>query len=63
MEYRKFPQGYVLRLDPGEEVVECLTRLVRAGHLSACVVSATMELFLQVWDGAVGRAFTAGTWG
>ena len=130
MEYRKFPQGYVLRLDPGEEVVECLTRLVReedvrlgvvsalgatndvtigifdterkeyrscrfrgdheisalvgnvtrmdgepylhlhitignpqsgevrAGHLSACVVSATMELFLRVWDGAVGRAFS-----
>ena len=130
MEYRKFSQGYVLRLDPGEEVVECLTRLVGredvllgtvsalgaandvtigifntkekkyysrrcqgdfeisalvgnvtwqerkpylhlhitignpitgevyAGHLSACTVSATMELFLQVWDGKVGRKFS-----
>ena len=28
MEYRKFDQGYVLRLDSGEEVVSCLTRLV-----------------------------------
>ena len=28
MEYRKFPQGYVMRLDPGEEIVEQLTALV-----------------------------------
>ncbi len=130
MEYRKFQQGYVLRLDPGEEVVECLARLVEkenvrlgcvsalgaagdvtigifntrekkyysrryqgdfeisalvgnvtrqegkpylhlhitignpatgevhAGHLTACAVSATLELFLQVWDGEVGRRFS-----
>ena len=130
MEYRKFPQGYALRLDPGEEVVDCLTRLadredvrlgtvsalgaandvtigifdtaekkyysqryqgqyeisalvgnvtrqegkpylhlhitignpvtgeVRAGHLSACTISATLELFLQVWDGQIGRKFS-----
>lgn len=127
MEYRKFPQGYALRLDPGEEVVDCLTQLVdqegirlgtvsalgaandvtigifntaekkyysqryqgqyeisalvgnvtrqegkpylhlhitignpvtgqvHAGHLSACTISATLELFLQVWDGEIGR--------
>ena len=127
MEYRKFPQGYALRLDPGEEIVECLTRLVdrehvrlgtvsalgaandvtigifdtaekkyyskryqgqfeisalvgnvtrqegkpylhlhitignpttgevHAGHLSACTISATLELFLQVWDGEIDR--------
>ena len=130
MEYRKFPQGYALRLDPGEEVVDCLTRLVdqegirlgtvsalgaandvtigifntaekkydsrryqgqyeisalvgnvtrqegkpylhlhitignpvtgevHAGHLSACIISATLELFLQVWDGEIGRKFS-----
>ena len=130
MEHRKFPQGYALRLDPGEEVVDCLARLVdrenvrlgtvsalgaandvtigifdtvekkyysqryqgqyeisalvgsvtrqagkpylhlhitigspvtgevHAGHLSAFTVSATLELFLQVWDGEIGRKFS-----
>lgn len=130
MEHRKFPQGYALRLDPGEEVVDCLARLadrenvrlgtvsalgaandvtigifdtvekkyysqryqgqyeisalvgnvtrqegrpylhlhitigspvtgeVHAGHLSACTISATLELFLQVWDGEIGRKFS-----
>ena len=130
MEYRKFPQGYVLRLDPGEEIVSSLTRLVadeniqlasvsaigaandvtigifntaekqyysqryqgdyeisalvgsvtrkegepylhlhitignpvtgqvHAGHLTSAVISATLELFLQVWDGQVDRKFS-----
>ncbi len=130
MDYRKFGQGYVLRLDPGEEIVSCLTDLVRredirlglvsalgaandvtigifdtaaktysarryqgdyeisaltgnvtrmdgepylhlhitignpvtgevhAGHLTAATISATLELFLQVWDGQVGRKFS-----
>ena len=130
MEYRKFDQGYVLRLDPGEEIVASLTRLVEqenvqlgtvsalgaagdvtigifntrekqyysqryqgdyeisalvgnvtrkegepylhlhitignpvtgevhAGHLTSAVISATLELFLQVWDGQVGRKFS-----
>ena len=130
MEYRKFPQGYVMRLDPGEEIVEQLTALVErenvqlgsvsalgaaddvtigifktqekkyysqryqgdyeisalvgnvtrmegkpylhlhitignpvtgevhAGHLTSCTISATLELFLQVWDGSVGRKFS-----
>lgn len=130
MEYRKFNQGYVMRLDPGEEIVSCLTKLVdqegvalgtvsalgaandvtigifdtrekqyhsqryqgqyeisalvgnvtrqegrpylhlhitignpvtgevHAGHLSAATISATLELFLQVWDGQVDRTFS-----
>ena len=130
MEYRKFPQGYVVRLDPGEEVLQSLTRFVQqeqirlgcisalgaandvtigifdtqekkfssqryqgvyeisalvgsvtqkdgepyfhlhitignpvtgevhAGHMASCTISATLELFLQVWDGCVGRKFS-----
>lgn len=130
MEYHKFSQGYVLRLDPGEEIVASLTRLVEqeqvqlgsvtaigaandvtigifstqekqyharryqgdyeisalvgnvtrkegepylhlhitignpvtgevhAGHLTSATISATLELFLQVWDGQVGRKFS-----
>ena len=130
MEYRKFSQGYVLRLDPGEEIVASLTRLVEqeqvqlgsvtaigaandmtigifstqekqyharryqgdyeisalvgnvtrkegepylhlhitignpvtgevhAGHLTSATISATLELFLRVWDGQVGREFS-----
>ena len=129
MDCRKFSQGYVLRLDPGEEIVSSLTALVErekidlacvsalgaandvtigifntaekqyharryqgdyeisalvgnvtrkdgepylhlhitignpvtgevhAGHLTSAVISATLELFLQVWDGKVGRKF------
>ena len=40
MEYRKFDQGYVLRLDPGEEVVSCLTRLVEQEQVQLGCVSA-----------------------
>ena len=130
MDYRKVEQGYVLRLDPGEEIVGSLTRRVEqegiqlasvsargaandvtigifatgekqyhaqryqgdyeisalvgnvtrkegepylhlhitignpvtgqvhAGHLSSATISATLELFLQVWDGQVGRKFS-----
>lgn len=131
MEYQRFDGGYVLRLDPGDEVVECLTHLAReeeitlasvtglgaakdvtvglfsvsekkfygkhcegeyeiasltgnitqkdgqpylhlhicfgnpaagevyAGHLTSCVISATAEIFVQVWNGEVGRGFSS----
>ena len=35
-----------------------VTGKVYAGHLTSCTISATLELFLQVWDGQVGRAFS-----
>jgi predicted DNA-binding protein with PD1-like motif len=31
---------------------------VHAGHLSRAVISATSEIFLQVWSGEVGRKFS-----
>ena len=40
MEYRKFSQGYVLRLDPGEEIVSSLTRLVEEEGVQLASVSA-----------------------
>ena len=35
-----------------------VTGEVHAGHLSACTISATLDLFLQVWDGEIGRKFS-----
>ena len=35
-----------------------VTGEVHAGHLSSATISATLELFLQVWDGQVGRTFS-----
>ena len=129
MEYRKFDKGFVLRLDPGDEVVGCLTQLAKeeniqlasvtglgatndatvgylhleekkfygkrcqgtyeisalvgnitrkdgepylhvhltfgnpvtgelyGGHLTSCTISATAEIFVEVWQGEVGRKF------
>ena len=35
-----------------------VTGEVHAGHLTSATISATLELFLQVWDGQVGRQFS-----
>ena len=35
-----------------------VTGEVHAGHLTSAVISATLELFLQVWDGRVDRKFS-----
>ena len=35
-----------------------VTGEVYAGHLTSATISATLELFLQVWDGQVGRKFS-----
>ena len=40
MDYRKFEQGYVLRLDAGEEIVGSLTRLVEQESIQLASVSA-----------------------
>ena len=40
MESRKFSQGYVLRLDPGEEIVASLIRLVEQEQVQLGSVTA-----------------------
>ena len=35
-----------------------VTGEVHAGHLTSATISETLELFLQVWDGQVGRKFS-----
>lgn len=39
MEYRKYDAGYVLRLDPGDEVMDCLTRLAREENIALADVA------------------------
>ena len=39
MEYRKFDQDYVIRLNPGEEIVTCLTELAKAEEIVLASVS------------------------
>ena len=61
MEYRKFPQGYALRLDPGEEVVECLTRLVDREHVQLGTVSAlgaANDVTIGIYDTAEKKYYS-----
>ena len=61
MEYRKFPQGYALRLDPGEEVVECLTRLVDREHVRLGTVSAlgaANDVTIGIYDTAEKKYYS-----
>ena len=53
MEYRKYGEGYVLRLDPGDEVVDCLTRLAKEEEVGLVCITGlgaakdvTVGLFL-----------------
>ena len=64
MEYRKFPQGYVMRLDPGEEIVEQLTALVnrenvRLGSVSA--LGAAGDVTIGIFNTREKPAGTRGT--
>ena len=53
MEYRSFPQGYLVRLDPGEEVVASLSKLVEekgrmdlpGRPISLCTTEAFLRTF------------------
>ena len=61
MEYRKFPQGIALRLDPGEEVVECLTRLadkekIQLGTVSA--LGAANDVTIGIFDTTEKKYYT-----
>ena len=40
MDYRKHQDTYIVRMDRGEEVVDCLKRLCRACGISLAQVSA-----------------------
>lgn len=53
MEYRKFPQGYVVRLDPGDEVTDCLTRLAGQEQIALASISglgAANDVTLGIFD-------------
>ncbi len=39
MEYRTFPEGWAVRLDPGDEVLDCLTELCRREEIQLADVS------------------------
>ena len=53
MEYRSFPQGYLVRLDPGEEVVASLSKLVEEKGITLATISAlgaAKDVTLGVFD-------------
>ena len=53
MEYRKFDQGLIVRLDPGEEIIEALTQLARQEDIALASISglgAANEVTIGIFD-------------
>ncbi len=53
MEYRRFPQGFVVRLDLGEEIVSCLAQLTAKENIQLASVyglGATNDAVIGVFD-------------
>ncbi len=67
MEYKKFNNQYVIRIDKGEEICAKLKEVaqkeniesgnVYGGHLTEAVISGTGELVLTEIEGTVDRKF------
>lgn len=53
MEYQAYPEGWLVRLDPGDEILDCLTRLCRREEIQLADVSglgAAGDVTVGVFD-------------
>lgn len=53
MEYRKYKENCIVRINKDEEGV------VRGGHLVRCNISATSEIIIREIEGEVGRKLSS----